>query len=167
VLLELRDPSAALVHLRRARTLKPRPDVDFNIVRAEIEAGRVSQARADAENAAQVLGSDFQWNAAIGQLFLKNAQPKEAAVYLRNRLLQRAGQQDAALEMAKKATTLAPNWDEPYYLAGVSYYFKRLYDEAAQSLGRAVELNPNSARALFLEAIALANRGKIQEAEEG
>ena len=39
VLLELGDPSAALTQLRRARALKPRPDVDFNIVRAEIEAG--------------------------------------------------------------------------------------------------------------------------------
>ena len=240
VLLELGDPSAALTHLRHARALKPRPDVDFNIVRA---AGRVSEARADAKAAAKVLGSDFQWNAAIGQLFLKNTQPREAAVYLdkaclirpddaeirrqlaaaylqsdqpeqvlstvreaktpedhylrasayylshrfpeadqeseqaltlapdnpqilalRTRLLQRAGQQDAALEMAKKATTLAPNWDEPYYLAGVSYYFTRLYDESARSLARAVELNPNSARALFLEAIALANLGKTDDA---
>src|SRR5947208_9162756 len=67
--------------------------------------------------------------------------------------------------MAKKATTLAPNWDEPYYLAGVSYYFTRLYDESARSLARAVELNPNSARALFLEAIALANLGKTGDAE--
>src|SRR5439155_22758194 len=66
VLLELGEPSAALTHLRHARALKPRPDVDFNIVRAEIEAGRVSEARADAEAAAKVLGADFQWNAAIG-----------------------------------------------------------------------------------------------------
>jgi tetratricopeptide (TPR) repeat protein len=244
VLLELGDASAALTHLRHARALKPRPDVDFNIVRAEIEAGRVSEARADAEAAAKVLGADFQWNAAVGQLFLKNSQPKEAAVYLdkaffirpndaevrrqlaaaylqsnqpeqvlstvreaktaedhylrasayylshrfpeadqeseqaltlaqdnpqilalRTRLLQRAGQQDAALEMAKKAAALAPNWDEPYYLAGVSYYFTRHYDESAGSLARAVELNPNSARALFLEAIALANLGKTGDAE--
>src|SRR5207249_8568487 len=82
---------------------------------------------------------------------------------LRTRLLQRAGQQDAALEMAKKATTLAPNWDEPYYLAGVSYYFTRLYDESAQSLAHAVELNPNCERELFLEAIAFANLGKTDD----
>src|SRR5438552_11835610 len=82
VLLELGEASAALTQLRHARALKPRPDVDFNIVRAEIEAGRVSEAHADAEAAAKDLGSDFQWNAAIGQLFLKNAQPREAAVYL-------------------------------------------------------------------------------------
>src|SRR5438876_543546 len=82
VLLELGDPSAALTQLRHARALKPRPDVDFNIVRAEIEAGRVSEARADAEAAAKGLGADCHSHPAIGQLFLKNTQPRAAAVYL-------------------------------------------------------------------------------------
>jgi len=245
VLLELREPSQALTHLRRARALKPKPDVAFNIVRAALESNQIPQARSEAETSAKSLGSDVQWTAAIGQLFLKNAQPKDAAIYLerayrispenedirrqlaaaylesgqaqevlsairepktsadyylrgsayyllhqfqaadrdseqalalapenpqilvlRTRLLQRAGQQNAALELANKATTLSPNWDEPHYLAGVSYYFIRHYEEAAQSLARARELNPNSSRAFFLEAIALANRGKTAEAEQ-
>ena len=85
---------------------------------------------------------------------------------LRTRVLQRAGQQDAALELANQAITLSPKWDEPHYLAGVSYYFIRHYEEAAESLARAHELNPKSARAFFLEAIALANRGKTAEAEQ-
>ena len=84
---------------------------------------------------------------------------------LRTRLLQRAGEQDEALLMAQKATSLAPKWDQPYYLAGVSYYFIRRYEQAEQTLARAVEFNPNSARALFLESIALANLGKIDDAE--
>src|SRR4030081_1732705 len=46
---------------------------------------------------------------------------------LRVRLLQRAGQQNAAVELAQKATVLAPDWDEPFYLAGISYYFVRHY----------------------------------------
>ena len=54
---------------------------------------------------------------------------------LRARLLQRAGNQDEALQMAQKAITLAPNWDQPYYLAGVSSYFLRLYEEAAKEFG--------------------------------
>jgi protein O-GlcNAc transferase len=245
VLLELREPSRALPHLRTARALKPRPDVAFNIVRAALEANQVPEARSEAETSAKGLGSDVQWSAAIGQLFLKNAQPKDAVIYLeranrlspenedirrqlaaaylgsgqpqevlgtivepktsedyylrgsayyllhqfqaadreseralalaadnpqvlvlRTRLLQRAGQQNAALELANKATTLLPNWDEAHYLAGVSYYFIRHYEEAAQSLARARELNPNSARAFFLEAIALANRGRTAEAEQ-
>ena len=84
---------------------------------------------------------------------------------LRTRLLQRAGDQDEALQMARKAITLAPNWDQPYYLAGVSSYFIRLYEEAVKNLTRAVELNPKSARALFVLYIAFANLGKLDDAE--
>ncbi len=214
------------------------------IVRAELEAGRVAEARSEAQAAAGRLGSDFQWSAAIGQLFLKNAQPRDAAVYLRKasairpdnveirhqlaqaylqsgepkqvldlisepktdddhylrgsayyldhrfdeadreseaalalapdnprplvlrtRLLQRAGQQDAALQVAQKAASLAPDWDEPYYLAGVSLYFVGRFPEAGKSLARAVELNPSSARALFMEALALVSQGKTGQAE--
>jgi Flp pilus assembly protein TadD len=246
VLLDLGRPLEALPHLSRARRLSPRrPDITFNIVRAELEAGRASVARGEAQVAARYLGSDFRWSTAIGLLFLKNAQPQDAAVYLRQasllhpnddeirhqlamayldsrdpkqvldlikepktgddhylcgsayyldhrfseadqeselalamtpdnpqvlilrtRVLQRAGQQDGALELAQKAVSLAPTWDEPYYVAGVSLYFIRRYAEAAQNLARAVELNPSSARALFLEAIALANQGKREEAEQ-
>src|SRR5207253_3759552 len=76
VLLELGDPSAALTQLRRARALKPRPDVDFNIVRAEMEAGQVSEARADAADAAKVLGSDFQWKPRLANCFKKMLSPE-------------------------------------------------------------------------------------------
>ncbi len=85
---------------------------------------------------------------------------------LRTRLLQRAGEQDNALVFAQRAISLAPGWDEPYYLAGISDYFIRRYEEAEKNLGRAAELNPKSARALFLRAIALANLGKIADAEQ-
>jgi tetratricopeptide (TPR) repeat protein len=245
VLLELGERSEALIKLRRARALNPqRPDVAFNIVRAQLEAGRVTEARAEAADSAKHFGSDSQWSAAIGQLFLQKAQPTDAASYLlqasrnrpddveirrqlavaylesgqpdkvlrtigeprtsvdhylrasayyvshrfpeadqeselalglapdspqilvlRTRLLQRAGQQDEALLTAQRAATLAPNWDQPYYLAGVSYYFIRRYEQAEESLARAVEFNPNSPRALFLESIALANLGKVDDAE--
>src|SRR5712692_7124732 len=245
VLLEQGHPAQALGHLTRARKLNPRrPDVAFNIARAELEAGRVAEARNEAQAAAGRLGSDFQWSAAIGQLFLKHAQPKDAAIYLREasaihpenveirhqlalaylqsgqpgqvlnliaepttdddhylrgsayyldhrfeeanreseaalalapdnprllvlhtRLLQRAGQQDAAVEVARKAASLAPDWDEPHYLAGVSLYFVGRFPEAGKSLARAVELNPSSARALFMEALALVSQGKTGQAE--
>lgn len=245
VLLELGKASAALGQLRHARVLNPRrPDVAFNIVRAELEAGHVAEARAEAQHSAKHLGSDPRWSVGIGELFLRNGQPKDGVAYfreanrirpddteirrrlavaylesrqpeevlntigepkspddhylrasayylshrlpeadqeselalalapdnpqilvLRTRLMQRAGQQDGALEVAQKAIALAPTWDEPYYLAGVSYYFIRHYEQADQSLTRALELNPNSTRALFLEAIALASQGKIDDAE--
>jgi tetratricopeptide (TPR) repeat protein len=245
VLLEMEQPASALPHLHRAHAINPdRPDVSFNIVRAELDAGSPAEARQAAQDEGSHLGSDFQWNAAIGQLFLKHAQPGDAALYfraanlirpgdedvryqlataylasrqpenvldlikepktadehylrgsafyqahrfadadeesdaalalapenpkalvLRVRLLQRAGQQNAALEMAQKATVLAPYWDEPFYLAGISYYFIRHYTQARQSLARAFELNPSSATAVFMEALAWANEGKPQEAE--
>jgi protein O-GlcNAc transferase len=245
VLLELGEPSAALAPLRHSRTLNPRrPDVAFNIVRAQIEAGHIGEARTEAEASAKHFGSDPKWSTALGELFLKNAQPEDATVYfreanrirpddteirhqlavaylesrqpddvlstitkpetpddhylrasayylshrlpeadqesglalalapdnsqilvLRTRLMQRAGDQHGALEMAQKAIALAPQWDEPYYLAGVSYYFIRHYEEADQNLTRALTLNPSSTRALFLEAMALASQGKIDDAE--
>ena len=84
---------------------------------------------------------------------------------LRTRLLQRAGDQNEALQTAQKAITLAPNWDQPYYLAGVSSYFLRLYEDAVKNLARAVELNPKSARALFVQSIAFANLDKLDDAE--
>lgn len=84
---------------------------------------------------------------------------------LRVRLLQRAGQQQAALDMAQKASRLAPEWDEPFYLAGISYYFLRHYSEAHQSFTRAFEINPRSATAIFMAALAAANEGQPKEAE--
>lgn len=244
-LLQLGEPGTALIHLRQARKLTPeRPDVAFNIVRAELEAGKPSEARTEAQLSAKRFGSDFRWIAAIGQLFMKNAQLADAAVYLhqarllrpgdaetshqlaiaylksgqpnealstipdpktpeehylrasayyishrfpeadreselgmslapdnpqilalRVRLLQRAGLQDDAFRLAQRVMTLAPEWDEPYYLAGVSAYFIRHYEEAEQNLARAVELNPTSSQALFLQSIALGNLGNIDDAE--
>jgi Flp pilus assembly protein TadD len=245
VLLEMGQPAAALSHLRRAHTLSPgRPDVSFNIVRAELDAGRLNQARQSAQQVTSELSSDFQWNAAVGQEFFKHGQPMDALPYLRaayamrpaegavrnqlataclasrqpesvldlikepktadehylrgsafyqahrfseadaesnaalalapenprvlvlrTRVLQRAGQQGDAVEMAKKASNLAPEWDEPFYLAGISYYFLRHYTEARRSLARAFELNPKSATAVFMGALAAANEGNPAEAE--
>jgi len=245
VLLEMGQPAAALRPLRRAHALTPeRPDVSFNLVRAGLEAGQLEEARQAAKQAPAGLASDFQWNAALGQQFLKHAQPSDALPYLRAanaahpddagvrnqlataylasrqpdavwelikapataeenylrasafyqahrftdadaesdaaltldpqnpkvmllrvRLLQRAGQQQAALEMAQKTSALVPDWDEPHYLAGISYYFLRHYTEARKSLVRAFELNPKSATAVFMAALASGNEGQPREAE--
>jgi len=245
VLLELGQPAAALIHLHRAHAMTPgRPDVSFNIIRAELEAGRLNDARQSAQQVASQWSSDFQWNAAVGQAFLKHGLPKDALPYLRAanllrpseeamrnelataylasrqpdgvldligepktadehylrgmafyqahrfseadqesdgalalapqdpralvlrvRVLQRAGQQEAAAAMAEKASALAPDWDEPFYLAGVSYYFLRHYAEARQSLARAFELNPKLATAIFMEALASAKDGNLTDAK--
>ncbi len=245
VLLELGDPTAALPNLVRAKALNPRrPDVSFNIIRANLEAGRIADARTEAQAAVGQFDSDFQWSAAVGQLFFKNGQPRDAAIYLlkaqtirpdpevrrqlalaylgtgdpksvldlihepksaddhyvrasayymnhdyaeadreleqalsldpkdpqalllRVRLLQRAGKQNEALHLAVRAAELSPKWDEPHYLAGVSLFYIRRYDEASEHLARAIELNPKSARALFLQGIALASQGRVAAAEQ-
>ena len=246
VLLQMNQPADALPHLRRARAMNPsRADVSFNIIRAELEAGRLSAARHSAQEQARHFASDFQWNAAVGQIFLKHTQPGQAAVYLqtahliraededvrnqlaaaylalrqpenvlhlistaktandhylrgtalfqlhrfseadtesdaamlldsndpkvlvlRARLLQRAGEQNAALEMAQKASQLAPGWDEPFYLAGISHYFNRQYAQARQCLARAFELNPALAAAVFVEGLAWANEGNPEQAKK-
>lgn len=245
VLLQLQQPAAALPHLLRARALDPdRADVAFNVVRAQIEAGEITEARKTAQDGGRQFKSDFQWNVAIGRLFLRHAQPSEATVYLRAgnlihpeaedvrdqlataylsarkpenvldlindpktaddhflrgsafyqahrftdadvesdaaltlapenpkililrvRLLQRAGHQNAALELTKKASNLAPDWDQPYYLAGISYYFLRHYADARKSLERAFQLNQSSAAAVFVEGLAWAGEGNPKEAE--
>lgn len=245
VLLQMGQPSVAIPYLRRAHAIDMRrPDVSFNLVRAELEAGNWAEARKAAQDEAGRLASDFQWNASVGQLFLKHAQLTDAAIYLRVanlidpesedvrnqlataylasrqsdnvldlirdpktadehylrgsafylahrfsdadeeseaalnlatdnprvlvlrvRLLQRAGQQNAAVEMAHRATSLAPDWDEPYYLAGISYYFLRHYAQARESLARAFDLNARSAATVFVEALAWAGEGNYQEAE--
>ncbi|MGC2473901.1 MAG: tetratricopeptide repeat protein [Candidatus Sulfotelmatobacter sp.] len=245
VLQETGHPTDALIKFQRAKALAPkRPDVTFNIVRAELELGQAAAARTEARDSAKQFGTDSQWCAAIGQLFLRADHSKEAVAYLqrayrgrpedmelrhqlavaylqsgqgdevlltiadpktsddhylrasayylshrfadadresaeafdlapdspqiivlRARLLQRAGNQDEALQMAQKAIALAPDWDQPYYLAGVSSYLLRLYEDAVKNLARALELNPKSARALFVQYIALANLGKLDDAE--
>ena len=143
VLLEQGHPAQALGYLTRARKLNPRrPDVAFNMVRAELEAGRVAEARTEARAAAGRLGSDPQWSAAIGQLFLKNGQPKDAAVYLR------AGQ----YWPIRRTSSFATNWRllicnlaspaqvleliaEPktaddHYLRGSAYYLDHHFEDA-------------------------------------
>lgn len=245
VLQETGRPADALIKFQRAKILAPkRPDVTFNIVRTELELGQIAAARTEGTESAKQFGTDPQWCAAIGQVFLKADHSKDAVPYLqrafrgrpddvelrhqlavaylqsgqadevlltisdpktsddhylrasayylshrfpeadresaqaldlapdnpqiiilRTRLLQRAGNQDEALQMAQKAIVLAPDWDQPYYLAGVSSYFLRLYEEAVKNLARALELNPKSARALFVQYIAFANLGKLDDAE--
>ncbi len=188
------------------------------------------------------LGSDFHWSAGVGQLFLKNAQPKDAAAYLRQasairpdnveirrqlalaylqsgqpervldliaepkteddhylrgsayyldhrfedanresdaalalapdnprilvlrtRLLQRAGQQDAAIEVAQKAASLAPEWDEPFYLAGVSYYFVGRFPEAGQEPGARHRTQPQFNSSAVHESRSSGEPGQVRQ----
>jgi tetratricopeptide (TPR) repeat protein len=245
VLLDLGQPEQALQHLRQARTLSPeRPDVAFNIIRAELEEHRSNDARRDAEAMARTFGTEAEWRVAVGREFAEHGLAREAiahlkealrlrpdsdevrhllaradldtraaqealdlisnprsaedhylrarALYLlhrlkdadgesvlavqedprqprylllRARLLQVAGNHDFAFEFLRQATRLAPDWSEVYYSAGVSFYFESRYEEARQSLDRALDLDPRSARSWFLYSATLVNQGKNREAE--
>jgi tetratricopeptide (TPR) repeat protein len=85
---------------------------------------------------------------------------------LRARVRQLVGQQDAALEILRQAMQWAPEWAEPYYSTGVSYYLERRYADARQSLDQALNQDPHSARSLFLYAATLVNEGKNHEGEK-
>ena len=95
------------------------------------------------------------------------AQPREPKfMLLEARIAQRTGQHQDALELLDQTIASAPQWPEPYYSQGVSYYLQRRYADARRSLARALELDPYSVRALFLKSACLVNEGKNREAEE-
>jgi len=85
---------------------------------------------------------------------------------LRARVRQFVGQHDAALDLLRQAEHWAPDWSEPFYSAGVSYFLERRYAEARQSLDEALKRDPHSARSLFVYAAALVNEGKNREGEK-
>ena len=85
---------------------------------------------------------------------------------LRAQIRQFVGQHDAALELLHQAIEEAPDWAEPYYSTGVSYYLERRYAESRQNLEQALKRDPHSARSLFLCAATLVNEGKNREGEK-
>ena len=85
---------------------------------------------------------------------------------LEARLAQRAGHHAEALAFLKRAIAESPQWSELFYSRGVSYYLLRRYEDARQSLDQALQLEPNSSRALFVYAATLVNQGKYPAAEQ-
>ncbi len=142
--LELHDPAGALEALKNPQTAEDhylRASALY-LLRKYSEAHRETQQALQAEP----------------------RQPKY--LLLAARLAQRAGQHQNALDLLAQAVAAAPEWPEPYYSQGVSYYLERRYEDARRSLARAIELNPNSSRALFVFAATLVNQGKNREAED-
>ena len=178
VLLELGHPAEALPHLMRARKINPgRPDAAFNIVRAELEAGKIAEARSEAQAAAKHLSSDFQWNAAVGQLFLKSAQPKDAAVYFQAANLVRPDDIDVRHQLAliylesqqidKVISTIGePKTADDYFLRASAYYLDHHFTEADQDSARALTLAPDNPQILALRTRILQRAGEQTEALE-
>ena len=63
----------------KPRSLAPeRPDLSYNLARAELSAKQPAAAIEEAENAAAEFGQDPKWRVAMGKVFLDNRQPHEA-----------------------------------------------------------------------------------------
>jgi tetratricopeptide (TPR) repeat protein len=175
--LEQGQPRDAVPHLQEALRLRP----DWDEARRQLAA-----ADLQAEQPAAVLdlipnptaAEDHFLRASADYLLRRLEEAKRESsralelephqpryLLLGARLRQRAGQHAAALELLREASLLAPRWAEPHYSAGVSYYFERRYAEARRSLDRALELDPRSARSLFLYAATLVNEGQNRQGE--
>jgi tetratricopeptide (TPR) repeat protein len=142
VLLESGNPQEALKWLQRARTLgSDRPDLSYNLVRAELEGNHPEAAVEEVESSAARFGDDSRWRVAIGELFLRSHQPKEAI----KQLLAASGQEH-------KDPTIQHLLAEAYLQAGQP-------DAVAGLL-----MPPASAEDSFLLASAALMRGDLEDA---
>ena len=175
--LEHGQPAEAAEHLAAALTLQP----EAVEIRRKLAAARLEAH--DPAGAVTVLGAptspEDHYLLASAHFLLRHLveaeqesrlalaqEPREPRyLLLRARIGQRLGEHAAALEILRQVSELATKWSEPHYSAGVSYYLQRRYAEARASLGRALELDPRSARALFLYAATLVNEGKNRDGE--
>jgi len=164
VLLDQGQPDEAIEHLRKAQAPdESRPEVVYNLVRAELAVNRVDEATAEARKAAGPLDSDFNWQAAIGQLFLDHHQPVEAAPYLSRAYALRPDSAEvrhalaaACLESKQPQQAIAlikePEAAEDYYLLAGAKYLLRQYPAAVKDATTAVSMDSNQPQYLLLAA---------------
>jgi tetratricopeptide (TPR) repeat protein len=171
-------PHAAVEHLREAQRLEPSWDeVRRQLAQAYLESDNPAAALSLIPNpqspedhftrAAALYGLRHlpEADEELGQALPQD--PENARAWLlRARIRQRLGDHEAALEFLRRASQLSPQWSEPYYSLGVSYYFERRYADARRALDRALERDPRSARAMFLYAATLVNESKNRAGEE-
>jgi len=80
---EEKRPEEAIPRLRMLRAARPpRPDVAFNLVRAQLEAQHPDEANREAESDSKTFGNNADWSAAVGRAFEENGRPREAGEYL-------------------------------------------------------------------------------------
>lgn len=164
LLLDQGQPTAAINHLRKAQAPnESRPDVAYNLVRAELTANRLDEAREEARKAAKLLDSDSNWQAAIGQLFLENHQPSDAFPYLSRAYALRPDSVEirhrlavACLESKQPQQAIAlikePQAAEDYYLLAGANYLLRQYEVAAKNATAAVRMDSSQPQYLLLAA---------------
>ena len=152
-----------------------RPDVAVNIVRAELQIGQVTAARAEAKDSAKQFGMDPHWCMAIGQLFLQKNKSKDAVPYLQQAYRSRpddaelrhelagaylqSGQLDEVLLTIEDART-----SDDHYLRASAYYLSHRFPEADRESEDALRLAPDSPQILVLRTRLLQRAGKQNEA---
>jgi tetratricopeptide (TPR) repeat protein len=178
VLLELNRPEEALSRLRQAREQgSGRPDIAFNLVRAELAADRTGDARLEADNAAKTFGTDAAWRKSVGGLFLQYRQPREAIVHLseaarlepdsaeiRRQLAAayiEAGDPGRALALLETGTEA-----EDHYMAASAYLVLHRLPEADRESRLALEKEPRDPRYLLQMARIDQRTGRHEESLE-
>ena len=176
--LQYKQAGEAVVHLSEAARLEPGSDgIRRKLAAAYIEAGDAARALTLLETAK---AAEDHYLAATAYLLLHRLpeadresqlalrmEPRDPRYLLQMaRIDQRVGRHQESLELLRQASQIAPDWAEPYYSTGVTLYLLHRYDDARQSLGRALQLDPRSVRALFLYSATLANQGQNREGED-
>lgn len=164
LLLDEGHAAEAIEHLRRAQAPgKDRPEVAYNLIRAELAANRLDEARGEARKAARSLDSNYKWQAAVGQLFLEQHQPGDAVPYLARAHALRQDSTEirqrlavACLESNQPEKTIAlikePGAAEDYYLLAGAKYLLRQYPAAAKNATTAVSMDSRQPQFLLLAA---------------
>jgi len=76
-----------------------------------------------------------------------------------------AGRLQEAMENFRLAVQIDPGLDKPHYYMGVIYRTQKDLRSARAELEKAIELNPNNARALGNLAFVFLDLGKVERAE--
>lgn len=164
LLLDEGRPAEAIEHLRLSRTPgHERPDVAYNLIRSELEANQPVEAKKEANQSADSLASDANWQAAVGQMFLEHNIPDAAIQYLSRALALRPDSIEiqrplaaAYLEssMPGRAVGLIknPKSGEDYYLLASANYMLQKYTAATSNATTAVHMEPGKPQYLLLAA---------------
>jgi superkiller protein 3 len=176
--LEHAQLNEAIRHLQKAFQLSPQSDeIRRQLATAYLRATQPTSALLLLENAA---AAEDHYLAASAYFYLHRLaeadresaralekEPGDPRYLLqRARIDQRMGRHLESLDLLQHASRAEPQWPEPYYSSGVAYYLLRRYRDARQSLDRALSLEPDSVRALFLYSACLANEGRNREGED-
>jgi tetratricopeptide (TPR) repeat protein len=163
VLLEMENARESVKYLQRARSLEPRrPDVAFNLVRAELAAGDWPAARDEARNSAHTFAGDAGWYGSVGKLFLESGHAQDAALLLRDALRLSASEEvrrllaSAYLQTQQPDLVLSlipePKTPDERFLCGSALLIKHHLAEAESEAAKLLEMAPNEARYLLLAA---------------